>query len=235
MEIVVNHLTRMRPGFICIAGLDVHDRVHVRPVVSGQQLKRSLIESAGGPVDIGVQLDLGNVKPAGERPEVEDTPVDFANVRRVREWRPAEFWALLEKTSRSSLIDIFGKDLTRRSRGATLDIGKGKASLGNLRPTSPPELYIREPDKLRASLKEGDYELDLSVTDLRFYEADQRTLRTRLIDNVSRRIEKGVGTILSVGLARPFQASGDDARRHWLQINNIHLEDRPVKKPPSAA
>src|SRR5262249_38600569 len=42
---------------------------------------------------------------------------------------------------------------------------------------------------------------------------------------------RSVGVILSVGLARAFQASGDTARRHWLQVNNLHLEDDPVWKP----
>jgi hypothetical protein len=35
-------------------------------------------------------------------------------------------------------------------------------------------------------------------------------------------------TILSVGLTRPWQKRGDDAERHWLQLNNIHLRDDPL-------
>ena len=31
-----------------------------------------------------------------------------------------------------------------------------------------------------------------------------------------------------VGLARAFRAQGDTQSRHWLQVNNIHLEDDPV-------
>ena len=45
-----------------------------------------------------------------------------------------------------------------------------------------------------------------------------------------RRIHGGVRVILSVGLARAFQVSGDTARRHWLQVNNLYLEDDPAWK-----
>ena len=41
-------------------------------------------------------------------------------------------------------------------------------------------------------------------------------------------IEKGVGMILSVGLARAFRVQGDTARRHWLQVSNFHLEVDPT-------
>jgi hypothetical protein len=48
------------------------------------------------------------------------------------------------------------------------------------------------------------------------------------VQSVQKRLEAGVETILSVGLTRPWQKRGDDAERHWLQLNNIHLEDNPL-------
>jgi hypothetical protein len=33
MLILVHHLTRMQPGFICVAGLDADTERHVRPVL----------------------------------------------------------------------------------------------------------------------------------------------------------------------------------------------------------
>ena len=57
----------------------------------------------------------------------------------------------------------------------------------------------------------------------------RRRLCLRVAVN-QRRIKRGVGVILSVGLARAFQVSGDTARRHWLQVNNLHLEDDPAWK-----
>jgi hypothetical protein len=64
--------------------------------------------------------------------------------------------------------------------------------------------------------------------DLRSYGEDQKTPRAKVIADVQRRIRQGARVILSVGLARAFQVSGDTARRHWLQMTNVHLEDDPV-------
>jgi hypothetical protein len=33
---------------------------------------------------------------------------------------------------------------------------------------------------------------------------------------------------LAVGLTRPWRKNGDTAQRHWLQVNNIHLEEDPL-------
>lgn len=79
-------------------------------------------------------------------------------------------------------------------------------------------------------MNDGTFHVDLSVTDLRLYAKDQKTPRAKVIADVQRRIQQGMGVILSVGLARAFQVSGDTARRHWLQVNNLHLEDDPVWK-----
>jgi hypothetical protein len=70
--------------------------------------------------------------------------------------------------------------------------------------------------------------VDLSVNDLRLYEADHRTPRRDLVSSVQQRLKSGVEAILSVGLTRPWQKRGDTAERHWLQVNNIHLEDDPL-------
>ena len=43
MKIVVNHLTRMQPGYICVAGLDFQTNAHVRPVLAGSRLTVSFI------------------------------------------------------------------------------------------------------------------------------------------------------------------------------------------------
>ena len=77
---------------------------------------------------------------------------------------------------------------------------------------------------------DGTFDVDLSVTDLRLYARDQTTPRANVIADVQRRIQRGVRVILSVGLARAFQARADTARRHWLQVNNLYLEDDPAWK-----
>ena len=49
-----------------------------------------------------------------------------------------------------------------------------------------------------------------------------------ILKDVRARIAQGVGVILSVGLTRPWQKAGEEVERHWLQVNNIHLQDNPV-------
>ncbi len=92
----------------------------------------------------------------------------------------------------------------------------------------PPRITINRWGKIRAQVADGAFDVDLSVTDLRLYAEDQKTPRAKVVADMQRRIRRGVGVILSVGLARAFQVTGDTARRHWLQVNNLHLEDDPV-------
>ena len=49
MRIVVNHLTRMQKGFMCVAGIDLDTRLHVRPVLD-RQMPIDLLSVHGGPL-----------------------------------------------------------------------------------------------------------------------------------------------------------------------------------------
>jgi hypothetical protein len=48
------------------------------------------------------------------------------------------------------------------------------------------------------------------------------------MQRVAERIVGGTGLLLSVGLTRPFSNSPSSPPVHWLQVNNIHLEDDPT-------
>jgi hypothetical protein len=230
VKIVINHLTRMQPGYICVAGIDTDTRQHVRPVLAGRRLGRNLLLPSGGLFDIGSVVDLGAVRHIGAPPEVEDYVFDPGTARYRRVMNRDEFWTILRRCAQKKLTDIFGDDLTPRGPGCTVDVGSGTASLGCLVPSAPPTIYIDGFDKVRASVADGACTVDLSVTDLRLFEGDQKTPRANAVDRTGRRIRAGVGVILSVGLARAWQKPGDAERRHWLQVNNIHLEDDPVRR-----
>src|SRR5260370_905034 len=58
-------------------------------------------------------------------------------------------------------------------------------------------------------------------------EQDQKTPRAKLVTDLEQRIRAGTRVILAVRLTRAWQKPGDSAKRHFLQVNNLHLEDDP--------
>ena len=142
MRIVVNHLTRMQPGYICVAGIDVQDNEHIRPVLGRERLTVGLLARNGGAFDMGRLVDLGPTQPSGTAPETEDHAFDPSRLVSVRELSPASFWKLLTAVSCDRLTDIFGNDLKAQGHGCTVDEGQGNASLGCLRTATPPSITI---------------------------------------------------------------------------------------------
>ncbi len=217
----------MKPGFICVAGINQQTGKHVRPVLMGR-LRSALLLRNGGPFDIASQVDLGQVTYKGHSPEVEDHLFDPQNATRLNDVSPETFWHILIHAAKERLRDIFGNDLQQRGNSCTVDLGRGSGSLGCLQPMSSPNLYVNGFDKIRLSLADGQLSVDLSVTDLRLYEDDYKTPRFDIVQNVANRIEQGVPVIIGVGLTQPWQKPGDTQSRHWLQANNIHLKDAPL-------
>jgi hypothetical protein len=230
LKIVVNHLTRMQPGYICIAGLDLQTNEHVRPVLRAARLAVNLLRRNGGVFDMATVVDLGPTKGCGKVPEIEDHIFEPHRLFAVKDLDAVPFWKLLKSVSCRNLADIFGQDLKPQRSGCAVGEGMGNVSLGCLRLAESPKIFVNQWRKVRMRVSDGRFDVDLSVTDLRLYESDQRTPRSTAVAEVQRRIEQGVGVILSVGLARAFTAQGDTERRHWLQVNNIHLEDAPTWK-----
>jgi hypothetical protein len=228
MQILVNHLTRMQPGYFCAAGIDLETGTHVRPVLRRGRLTTDLLSTNGGPFDIGSVLDLGPTTNAGHAPELEDHRFDTAGVRWLYDDGADDYWDALEAVARESLEEIFGPALELWDESGTVDLGEGHASLGCLRPEKQPWMYVDHRGTVRLVLDYLMPSVDLSVTDLRLYERDGRTPRRDLVRSVQKRLEAGVETILSVGLTRPWRKWNDDAERHWLQLNNIHLKDDPL-------
>src|SRR5260221_4261607 len=103
MEIVVNHLTRMNPGYICVAGVNTSTWQHIRPVLNGR-LTTSLLATNGGPFAIASLVDLGSVQYRGYAPEVEDYYFDPQMVRIIGAVPREEFWNLLQRVTRRSII-----------------------------------------------------------------------------------------------------------------------------------
>lgn len=220
----------MQPGYICVAGIDRTSGRHVRPVLAGRRLDTSLLVKAGGPFDIGVVADLGETQPQGSPPETEDHLFAPANASLVRDLGADRFWQMLSDNAAPDLRSVFGDDLQPLGKGAVVDLNAGAVSLGCVRLKTPPKFEISAWDRIRALLNDDEFAVDLSVTDLRLYRDDQKTPRSKLLFEIGKRIARGVPVILAVGLARAWLKPGDSRRRHWLQVNNIHLKDDPAWK-----
>lgn len=227
MRIVINHLTRMQPGFICVAGLEPQTHQHIRPVLRGR-LSRTLLRAEGGPFDIGALVELGVTTDEGAAPEVEDRAFTAWRATYLRDYEPLAFWSLLQSSARRRLSAIFGPDLRPTGSTCALDAGKGLASLGCLIPTGRPELFATDQGSVRMRFSDEDMAVSVSVTDLRLYEDDQKTPRQEAVADLNARLAREVPVILSVGVSREWTKPGETVPRHWLQINGIHLQDRPT-------
>lgn len=227
MRIIVNHLTRMAPGYICVAGVNPLTSEHVRPTTFGR-LGRHLLRTLGGPFDIAAIVDIGDAVPDGIAPEVEDHHFEPSRARYYDTVTPANFWTLLNNVARPTLAGIFGPDLQRSGYNCSVARGKGLASLGCLKPTARLRLLCDTFGKLRMRLSDGVVDISVPVTDLRLVADDHKTIRNDVVADLNRRLERGVSAVLSVGLSRPFAKSPGGEERHWLQVNGIHLEDNPV-------
>jgi hypothetical protein len=173
-------------------------------------------------------VELGTVEYCGHPPETEDYYFDPRVAHSVCLIPHEHFWGLLQRIARNSLAQIFGPALRSFGRGCVVDVDMGEASLGCLMPSVLPSLYVNNYGKIRAIIRDGTFTVDLSVTDLRLCDTDHRTPKMALIEQIDAQMRRGVRVILSVGLARSWQQPDDTAARHWLQVNNIHLEDGAV-------
>jgi hypothetical protein len=228
MRIVVNHLTRMEAGYICVAGVDLETRRHIRPVILNRRLAVDLLKSRGGVFELGAVIDLGPTRYVGRAPEMEDHEFTPSLARHCGRLTGRQFWDLVTNHTGTSLLDMFG-DLEPDGRaGYSIEEGGGKASLGCLVPAARPELYINRFGKTRLRIADPDLIAELSVTDIRLVEDDHQTPRREAVEGIQRLIESGWEVIVAVGLTRPYRKSDQSDPRHWLQANNIFVRIDPL-------
>jgi hypothetical protein len=233
MRILINHLTRMHGGHICVAGVDLQTRRHVRPILANDPMPFYLLARYGGPFDMATIVELGSPRHAPVAPHVEDHVFVPARARVERPAAAHEFWNLLEELGRANLREIFGPALREvgHDRYGTEE-GQGAVSLGFLRPAAPPKLYVaRSRDgkpQLRMRLSDGQFDADAGVTDLRLFGDDHATPNAARVRAAIQWLADARDVILGVGLTRKFRSSEDAAYRHWLQVNNLHFRAEPT-------
>jgi hypothetical protein len=232
VRIVVNHVTRMAGSRICVAGIDTATYRHVRPVTPpGDLLTRVLLRENGGPFGAGALVDVGSVAACPSAPETEDHAFDMACARRVSDVDEAAYLELLTALRAAHLGSAFGPELERVGRTYAVDPGNGDSSLAVLRAESRPALEINGYG-LRLWYNDAEPPAYLSVKDVRFFEDDNETIKTSAVEDVNRRLRRGVDAFLMLGLTRPWLKPGETYERHWLQLNGLCLADRAVGDLP---
>jgi hypothetical protein len=96
---------------------------------------------------------------------------------------------------------------------------------------SPQPFPAQEAKQAKSSpplFSDGEFDLDCGVTDIRLYGDDHITPNTKQVEHITKRLKSAPGLILSVGLTRAYASSPDFSPVHWLQVNNIHLQDDPL-------
>lgn len=233
-EIVVNHVTRMKAPQICVAGLKTHGSGHIRPVTGrSNPLTRSLLPAEGGIFGLGAKVELGTLTPRPSPPEVEDQLFWPDRARLVDVLASDDYLSLVDEACEEDLGSIFGPSLVRYGWGMSVPEGEGTASLGCLRVAAAlrPKLTV-DYGKVTLQLSDPDKPFYFSVTDVRLYEADQRTPKSEAAKSVQQRLDRGVPLRLMVGLSRAWALNEGDELRHRLQVNGLCLEDTPLGATP---
>lgn len=232
MQIVLNHVTRMRVPRICVAGIEPRSLVRVRPTTpQADPITRDLLRVKGGPFGPGALVELGDVVPEGKPPEVEDHRFETTQARHVEDLGDEEYLAILDRVARASL-DLAFEPVLREIRPGKFAVpaGHGEGSLAVV-PAEAAELRI-EWEKLYLHLQAGNGKAKLRVTDARFYEFDDFALNPDLVANVNQRLKSGVTTYAMLGLARALYDEDAGEYLHWVQCNGLCLADRAVGDLP---
>lgn len=159
--------------------------------------------------------------------ECEDLWCETANFRELGRLEDEEYLELLEAVSVPDLATAFGPELQHHGRSYAIEAGQGNRSLACVRASAEERLALNHGPRLR----DRDGAL-VPITDLRLFEADQKTPRVELVAEINRRLKSGIPAYLMLGLARAWKKPGDDRSRHWLQVNGICLADRPCDVSP---
>lgn len=235
MRIVINHLTRMRAGYVCAAGVEPETLRHVRPVLEDGALPFDVLARYGGPFDMARVVELRIARPHPVPPHVEDHVIVPESAVPCAATDATEFWQLLRRLTKTHLRDVFGDRLRPVGRSSCgTGVGEGTVSLGCFRPSKAPRLScVKQPSsgklRIRMHIADGELEADVGVTDIRLHEDDHVTPNRAAVEVLDRRIRQSAEVILGVGLTRAFKSSTPHGEQeaHWLQVTNIHLREDP--------
>ena len=153
---------------------------------------------------MGAVIDLGDATPVPSPPESEDHSIAARDLDYVRTLDGDEYLNALAAVCDPDIEAAFGDDLERHGWTYAVEEGRGRRSLAVVRPRRRADLEVGGFGKLRLRFNDPLPPTDLSVTDVRFVEADHRTIRHDVVEDVGGRLRRGVGLYLMLGLSRVF-------------------------------
>lgn len=218
-----------------MAGIEPESRRHLRPTTGpSNPLSRELLAEAGGPFEIGAVVELGATEPRPNPPEIEDQSFEPAAARQIGRLKPEKYLGLLDEVAEHSIQYCLGPELKRHGnyKFAT-ERGRGECSLLCVRMEEYIALGISDWGTLQLRFNVANRRAYAPVTDLRFYEPDQTTIRESQVRDVAARLRKRTRAWVMFGLSRPWAPPEEEVARHWLQVNGICLEDDPLGPPLS--
>ncbi|MEO8493851.1 MAG: hypothetical protein ABI614_02190 [Planctomycetota bacterium] len=225
MRIIVNHLTRMQKGFMCVAGIEPDTGRHIRPVLD-RQMRVEMLACHGGPFELRRVIDLGETTFAGRMPEIEDQLFRVEQVRVESEMDAGSFYELMAAGAANRLAELFGPELVHVGRTCGVPERRGIRSLGCYWANGCClHLDASEAGSPRVRLTcDSDFgPLRLPVTDIGLFGSDHVTPDASQINLFASRLAPLDRILLSIGLSRAYRRSAEQSPMHWLQVNNLHL------------
>jgi hypothetical protein len=225
MRVLITDVTRMQPGYICVAGIELTTHARIRPVLPCHtRLPLTWVASQGGKIDYKRVLEIGDGARVGNPPEVEDVLTSDEQIVLVDILPDDQFLEVLNEVSVADARATIGPELKRHVNGHNFVTPQGRGDCSLVLQEAPPgsvEVAVDGFGQIRASWDDG---MRLSVTDLRLYELDGKTVKQERVTRVNELLQQQAGFV-AFGLTRPWSnpRSGDPAWYHWLQVNAIHV------------
>lgn len=227
MQIMINHLSRLRGNKISVAGLDLANPTrHVRPMLNDLD---SILETYSGNESVfslGAIVNLTGISSTKAAHQGEDHVVTYLKAKKVAQLHPIDVWRTLGDMASPTLTSIFGESVQMQSQRFVIEKFRARRGLGCLRILHTATLYKGYRQARLRWVSDGRV-IDCPVTDARLYDLSGAA-RERLIDALNDRIQQGESLIVTVGLSRGFRRPGGRREYHWIQINNIFLELDPL-------
>lgn len=227
MQIMINHLSRMRGNKIAVAGLDLSnpDR-HVRPMLNDFD---SIMESSAkdsAVFSLGAIVSLTGTSASKAAHHGDEHVVTYVKAKKVAQLHPIEVWRTLGDIAKPTLKSIFGEEVKLLSHRYVVERFRARTGLGCLRVMHTATLYKGYRYARLRWVCDGRI-VDCPVTDARLYDRTG-AVRESLIAHLNDRIKQGEALIVTVGLSRGFRRPGGRRELHWIQINNLYLETDPL-------